>query len=75
MATHECYISMLKMGDYLQALSIEERRVVVEPTKDQEEISLDDDVLDRVTRIGTQTNTSIRKELALFPKNNRDIFA
>ena len=52
MAARECYIAMLEMDDHLQALNIEERRVTVEPTEDLEEISLDDDVLGRVTRIG-----------------------
>ena len=53
MATRECYIAMLKMDDHLQALSIEEKWIVVEPTKDLEEISLDDNVLGRTTCIGT----------------------
>ena len=73
MATRECYIAMLEMDDHLQALNIEERRVTVEPTEDLEEISLDDDVLGRVTHIGMQANPSVRKEL-VFLKNNRDVF-
>ena len=45
MATRECYIAMLEMGDHLQALNIEERRITVESTEDLEEISLNDDTL------------------------------
>ena len=45
MVTCECYIVMLEMDDHLQALSIDEQRVVVEPTENLEEISLDDNIL------------------------------
>ena len=53
MAARECYIAMLEMDDHLQALNVEERKVVVVPTKDLEEISLDDNITDRVTHIDT----------------------
>ena len=53
MAARECYITMLEMDDHLQALNIEEMRVSVEPTEDLEEISLDNNIPGRVTRIGT----------------------
>ena len=45
MATRERYIVMLERDDHLQALNIEERKVIVEPTEELEEISLDDDTL------------------------------
>ena len=44
---------MLEMDNHLQTLNIEERWVTVEPTENLEEISLDDNFLGRVTRIGT----------------------
>ena len=53
MATRECYISILEIDDHLQVLNIEERRVTVEPMKDLEEVSLDDNIPARTTRIGT----------------------
>ena len=53
MAACECYIAMLKMDDHLQALNIEEQRVIVEPTKDLEKISLNDNCLGRIPCIGT----------------------
>ena len=74
-AACECYIAMLEMDDHLQALNIEERRVAIEPTEDLEVISLDDNIPNRITHIDTQANPSIRKELAIFQKNNRDVFA
>ena len=71
----ECYIAMLEMNDHLQALNIEERRVAIEPTEDLEEISLDDNIPNRITHIDMQANPSVRKELAIFQKNNWDVFA
>ena len=58
MAACKCYIAMLEMDNHLQALSIKEQRVVVEPTKDLEEISLDDNILSRITRVSTQADPS-----------------
>lgn len=75
MATRERYIVMLERDDHLHALNIEERKVIVEPTEELEQISLDDDTLGRTTRIGTQADPSIRKELAIFLKDNQDVFA
>ena len=40
MATREFHIAILEMDDHLQALNIEERKVIVEPTEDLEEIPL-----------------------------------
>ena len=74
MVAHECYIAMLEIDDHLQALNIKEQWVTVEPTETLEDISLDNDRLDRVTYISTQANPLIREELALFLKNNQDIF-
>ena len=74
MNTRECYIAMLEMDNHLQALNIEERRVTVKLTEDLEEISLDDDTLGRTTRISTQADPLVCKELTLFLRNNRDIF-
>ena len=75
MHAHECFIPMLEIDDHLQLLNIEQQRVMVEPTKDLEEISLDDNCLGQITRICTQANLLIRKELTLFLKNNQDAFA
>ena len=74
MAACECYIAMLEMDDYLQALNIMERRVVVGPMEDLEEISLDDNIPSRITHIGTPANPSVHKELDLFLKNIQDVF-
>ena len=75
MAAHECYIAMLEMDNHFQALTNEERKVIVEPTEDLEEVSLDDNTPGRTTRVDTQANPSVRKELAPFLKRNQDFFA
>ena len=74
MAASECYIAMLEMDDHLQALSIKERWVIVEPMEDLEEISLDNNIPGRITRVGMQVDPSVHQELALLLKNNQDIF-
>lgn len=66
---------MLEMDVRLQALNIKERRIAVEPTEDLEEISLDDNIPGRVTCISMQVDLSVHKDLALFLKNNRDVFS
>ena len=66
---------MLEMDDHLQALNIEEMKVAVKPTENLEKISLDDNIPGRITHIGMQADPSVRKELALFLKNNQDVFA
>ena len=68
-------VAMLEMDDHLQALKIKEGRVVVEPTKDLKNISLDDNIPGQITHIGMQADPSIRKELALFLKKYQDVFA
>ena len=74
MAASECYIAMLEMDDHLQALSIKEQWVIVEPMEDLEEISLDDNIPGRITRVDMQVDPSVHQELALLLKNNQDIF-
>ena len=56
-------------------LNIKERRVIVEPKKDLKEVSLDNNIPGRTTYIGRQANPSVHKKLALFLKNNPDVFA
>ena len=65
---------MLEMDDHLQALNIKERRVTIEPMENLKEISLNDNISGQTTRVGTQADFSVRKELALFLKSNQDVF-
>ena len=66
---------MMEMDDHLQAMNIEEHRMVTELVEKLEEILLDDSKLDRTTKIGTFANLAVRQALTTFLRNNRDIFA
>ena len=52
LAARECYLAMLAMDEHIQTMSIEERRVVVEPIEVLEDIPLDENNLEKYTRIG-----------------------
>ena len=71
----ECYVAMMEMDDHLQAMNIEEYRMVMEPIEKLEEILLNDSKLDRTTKIGTFANPAGRQALTTFLRNNRDVFA
>ena len=75
MAAREGYVAMLEMDEQLTTMNIEERRVNVEPMEELQDVFLDEEHLDRITRIGTQSSLSVQKMLILFLKNNLDIFA
>ena len=75
MAAWECYVAMMEMEDQVQAMNIEEHRMVTEPEEKLEEILLDNSDPDRTTKIGTLANPAIRQELITFLKSNRDVFA
>ena len=66
---------MMEMDDHLQAMNIEEHRMVTELVEKLEEILLDDSKLDRTTKIGTLANPAVRQALTTFLRNNRDVFA
>ena len=74
-AARECYIAMMEMEDQVQAMNIEEHRMVTELGEKLEEIPLDNSDPDRTTKIGTLANPAIRQELITFLRSNRDVFA
>ena len=71
---HECYIAMLEMDYHLQTMSIEEQRVIAEPTKGLEEILLDNFRPKRTTRISTLASPAVHQVLKAFLKENQDVF-
>ena len=73
-AARECYVAMMEMEDQIQAMNIEEHRMVSEPVEKLEEMVLDSSDSDRTTKIGTLANPVIRQELITFLRSNRDIF-
>ena len=65
---------MMEMEDQVQALNIEEHRMVTKPTEKLEEITLDSFNPDRTTKIGMLTNPAIHQELITFLRSNQDLF-
>ena len=74
-AARECYVAMMEMDDHLQAMNIEEHRIVTEPVEKLEEVLFDDSDHERTTKIGTLASLTIRQELTAFLRSNRDVFA
>ena len=56
-------------------MSIEEKRVVAEPTKALESISLDEDNPERCTRVGADIEDKTKKDLIRFLRKSIDVFA
>nr|XP_023880540.1 uncharacterized protein LOC111992920 [Quercus suber] len=52
LAARECYLAMLAADEQVQAMIIEEKKVVAEPVEALENIPLDDDNPERCTRVG-----------------------
>ena len=75
LAARECYLAMLAMDEQVQAMNIEEKKDVAEPTEALEDISLDDDNPERCTRVGADLEEKIKKDLVQFLKKNTDVFA
>ena len=73
-AARECYIVMMEMEDQVQAMNIEEHRMVMEPVEKLEEIPLDNSDPGQTTKSGTLVTPAIRQELITFLRSNRDIF-
>ena len=75
LAARECYLAMLAMDEQVQAMNIEEKRVVAEPTEALEDIFLDENNPKRCTRVGTDLEEKIKQDLVQFLKRNIDVFA
>ena len=75
MAARECYIAMIEMEDQQQMMCIGEQRAIAEPVKELEEVSLNDTLLERTTRIYTLASWPVCQALTTFLKDNQDVFA
>ena len=51
MAARECYVAMLEMDKQLTTMNIEEQRVDVELMEELQDVSLDKEHLNKITRI------------------------
>ena len=75
MAARECYLAMMALDEHVQTMSIEERRVVAEPTEVLEDVLLQEDDLEKFTRIGTNMKEKVKEDLVQFLRKNIDVFA
>ena len=66
---------MLAMDEHIQTMTIEERRIVVEPTEVLEDVSLDENNLEKLTRIGVCMEKKTKQDLVQFLKKSTDVFA
>ena len=71
----ECYLAMMALDEQVRAMSIEERRFVVEPIEVLEDILLQEDDPEKFTRIGASMKEKAKKDLVQFLKKNTDVFA
>ena len=63
------------MDEHVQKMSIEERRVVVEPTEVLEDIPLDENNPEKYTRVGVNMERKTKQDLVQFLKKSIDVFA
>ena len=75
LAARECYLAMLAMDEQVQTMNIEERRIVAEPTEVLENITLDENDIEKYTRVGAELEENTKKDLVQFLKKNVDVFA
>ena len=66
---------MMALDKQVQTMSIEERRVVVEPTEVLEDVLLQEGDPEKFTRIGTSMKEKARKDLIQFLRKSIDFFA
>nr|XP_023900876.1 uncharacterized protein LOC112012715 [Quercus suber] len=57
LAARECYLAMLAMDEQMHTMSIEERKIVAEPTEVLEDVLLQENDPEKFTRIGTSVIT------------------
>ena len=66
---------MMALDEQVQTMSIEERRVVAEPTEVLEDVLLQEDDLEKFIIIGTGMKEKARKDLIQFLRKSIDVFA
>ena len=66
---------MLAIDEHMQTMSIEERRVIAEPTEVLEDIPLEEGNLEKFTRIGTSMKKKTKQDLIQFVRKSIDVFA
>ena len=75
LAIRECYLAMLAMDEHMQTMSIDERRVTMEPIEALEDVPLDKSNPEKFTRIGTSRKMKTKQDFVHFLKKSMDMFA
>ena len=75
MAAKKCYLAMLAMDEHVQTMSIEERKVVAEPTEVLEDVLLQENDHEKFTKIKTGMKEKMKQNLVQFLKKSIDVFA
>ena len=75
LAARECYLVMMALDEQVQTMSIEERKVVAEPTKVLRNVLLQEDDLEKFTIIGIGMKEKARKDLIQFLRKSINVFA
>ena len=63
------------MDEQVQSMSIEERRIVAEPTEMLEDIPLDENDPEKYTRVGVSMEEKTKQDLVQFLKKSINVFA
>ena len=66
---------MLAMDEQVQTMNIEEMRVMAKPTKALENILLDENNLERCTKVGADLKEKTKQDLVRSLKKSTDVFA
>jgi len=66
---------MLAMDEQMQTMSIEERRIVAEPTEVLGDVLLQGNDPEKFTRIGTSMKEKAKEDLIQFLRKNTEVFA
>ena len=66
---------MLAMDKHMQTMSIDERRVTMEPMEALEDVPLDKSNPEKFTSIGTSMEMKTKQDLVHFLKKSMDVFA
>ena len=65
---------MIAMDEQMQTMSIEERKMLVEPIEMLEDVPLDKSNLEKFTKIGTSMQEKMKQEIVGFLRQSTDIF-
>ena len=75
LAARECYLAMLALDEHVQTMTIEERRIVAEPTEVLKDVLLQEDDPEKFTRIGIGMKEKTKQDLVQFLRKSIDVFA